>query len=559
MPIGARHTKFEYPEYISPFPADELIKLAVKKQEMYDEGRSLVQKQIDTYGQIRNQLVKDQDKEYFDKSMSGLVKAINQSAGLDFSNKSNVQAVLGIGKPFESDSNLINAVNSSKNYTKMMEDYKKLDPKLKSPSNDHAYFKGIKSWMDNPNVGAQLGYSQYKPYAEGVVKKWGELEKELKPNIETVYEESENGRWITKQKISGVDQERFMKAYMASLTPQEMEQLQMDASYNLDVKGKENVFEKWQQSQQSNLSAYNRQVEELEGKRQQAVSKLGENDPTTLKLDAEIKKVKMFRDATADKASKTLETINDAELVSYLIDDQVFNAAEGYAYQQVESDLNENKYTLEAYKSSLSIGEYQAKAQVDIQKAALLDQMGLSSSADGSSSKKQGTPVGFTTAKESDLNPENFNVYQDFSTMQNLSAEDNRVLNEGISNLGGYKLSPDGKTLVANYTTNKDGSIKRNSTVADVLKIAQAENDVDTPGTTKLDIVLGKNRELYLHKLKGLLMNLSGEDVSPEQTIQYTVSDGTKNYIRKQRVKDFLNENASAILPHINQIGKPTK
>jgi len=559
MPIGARHTKFEYPEYISPFPADELIKLAVKKQEMYDEGRSLVQKQIDTYGQIRNQLVKDQDKEYFDKSMSGLVKAINSSAGLDFSNKSNVQAVLGIGKPFENDPNLINAVNSSKNYSKMMEDYKKLDPKLKSPVNDHFYFKGIRSWMEDPNVGAQLNYSAYKPYAEGTVKKWSEVSKDLKPNIETVYEQSPDGRWITKQKISGVDQDRFMKAYRSILTPQEEEQLQMDAAYNLEIRGKENVFNQWQQSQQNNLNAYDNRVNELEGRYKQAVNKLGENDPTTLRIDAELKKTRMYRNATADKLNQSSETINQNELVSYLVDDQIFNAAEGYAYKQIESDLEENKYTLEAYKSSLSIGEYQAKAQVDIQKAALLDQMGLSTSADGSSSKKQGTPVGFMPAKDSDLNPENFNVYQDFSTMQNLSAEDNRVLNEGISNLGGYKLSPDGKTLVANYTTNKDGSIKRNSTVADVLKIAQAENNVDTPGTTKLDIVLGKNRELYLHKLKGLLMSLSGEDVSPEQTIQYTVSDGTKNYIRKQRVKDFLNENASAILPHINQIGKLTK
>jgi hypothetical protein len=551
MPISARHTKFEYPDYISPFPADELIKLAVKKQEMYDEGRSLVQKQIDTYGQIRNQLVKDQDKEYFDKSMGGLVKAINQSAGLDFSNKSNVQAVLGIGKPFESDSNLINAVNSSKNYTKMMEDYKKLDPKLKSPSNDHAYFKGIKSWMDNPNVGAQLGYSQYKPYADGVVKKWGELEKDLKPNIETVYEQSADGRWITKQKISGVDQERFMKAYMSSLTPQEMEQLQMDASYSLDVKGKENVFEKWQQSQQSNLGAYNRQVEELEGKRQQAVSKLGENDPMTLKLDAEIKKAKMYRDATADKASKTLDTINDAELVSYLIDDQVFNAAEGYAYQQVESDLNENKYTLEAYKSSLNIGEYQAKAQVDIQKAALLDQMGVSSSADGSSSKKQGTPVGFMPAKDADLNSKNFATYQDFTDLMSTSTAENTALNVGIANLGGFKLSDDGKTLVQNFSVDKSGVRRNKSTVADVLAIANAENSVDVGASTQLTQLLGKNRELYLQKLKGLLSKLS----NPEEMIQYTIQEGDKTFIRKQRAKDFLKEDASNVLPMINQIG----
>jgi len=550
MPISAQHTKFEYPDYISPFPADELIKLAVKKQEMYDEGRSLVQKQIDTYSQIRGELVKDQDKEYFDKSMASLVKSINSSAGLDFSNKANVQAVLNVGKPFERDSNLINAVQSSKNYSKMMEEYKKLDPKFKSPSNDHAYFKGIKSWMDDPNVGASLGYSQYKPYADGVVKKWGELEKELKPDIQTVYEQSPDGRWITKQKISGVDQDRFMKAYMSSLTPQEQEQLRLDAEYSLELKGKDNVFSAWQQSQQSNLDAYNKQLNDLEAKRTTAASKLGENDPTTMRLDAEIKKARMFRDATATKASKTPDTIDQSELLSYLIDSQVFDAAEGYAYQQVESDLNENKYTLEAYKSSLNIGEYQAKAQIDIQKAAVMDQMGLSTSSDGSTSKKSSL-VGFNVAKEKDLS--NMEVIQDFSELTSLSPEENAKLNNGITNLGGYKLSEDGKSIVPNYSIDKNGVRKNKSTVQDVLNLANAENSIDVPSTTTLTRLLGNNRENYLYKLKGILDNLGKR--SPEDKIQYTVQEGEKNYIRKQTVKEFLKEDASTILPLINEIG----
>lgn len=549
MPISANHNKFVYPDYISPLPADDLIKFAAKKQEMYNEGEAKIQQTLDSYQKIKNQLVRDADKEYFDKSMAGLVKAVNSSAGLDFSNKSNVQAVLNIGRPFENDPNLIKSVTSSANYNKMMEEYKKLDPKLKSPSNDHFYFKSIKSWMEDPNVGASLGYNQYKPYADGVVKKWGELEKELKPNIETVYEPSANGRWITKQKISGVDQERFMKAYMSSLTPQEQEQLQIDAAYTLDLKGRDNVFANWQQSQQSNLNAYNRQLSELEGKKQIAVSKLGENDPTTLKLDAEIKKARMYRDATAAKASKTPDAISDSELISHLIDSQVFDAAEGYAYKQVESDLNENKYTLEAYKSSLNMNEYQAKAQIDIQKAAMLDQMGLSSSSDGSSSKKSSL-VGFQVAKEGDL--KNMDVIQNFTELTSLSSEENAKLNNGITNLGGYKLSEDGKSIVPNYSIGKDGVRRNKSTVQDILNLANAENDIDTPAVTTLTRLLGENKESYLYKLKGILSNLADKK---EEQIQYTIQEGDKSYIRKQRVKDFLKEDASTILPLINEIG----
>jgi hypothetical protein len=555
MPISANHNKFVYPDYISPLPADDLIKFASKKQEMYNEGEAKIQQTIDSYQKVKNQLVRDADKAYFDKSMSGLVKAINSSAGLDFSNKANVQAVLNIGKPFENDPTLIKSITSSANYSKMMEDYKKLDAKSKSPSNDHMYFKGINSWMQDPNVGASLGYNQYKPYADGVVKKWGELEKDLKPNIETVYEQSPDGRWITKQKISGVDQERFMKAYMSSLTPQEQEQLQIDAAYSLDLRGKDNVFANWQQSQQSNLNAYNSQLQELEGKKKVAVSKLGENDPTTLKLDAEIKKARMYRDATATRASKTPESISDSELISHLIDSQVFDAAEGYAYKQVESDLEENKYTLEAYKSSLNMSEYQAKAQIDIQKAAMMDQMGLSTSSDGSTSKKSSL-VGFNVAKEGDL--KNMDVIQNFTELTSLSPEENAQLNNGITNLGGYKLSEDGKSIVPNYTIDKNGVRKNNSTVQDILNMADAENRVDVPATTTLTRLLGNNRESYLFKLKGILSKLADKG---EEQIQYTVQEGDKNYIRKQRVKDFLKEDASTILPLINEIGfaKPEK
>ena len=42
MAIAAEHTRFETNEYISPIAAEDLIKVAVKKQEMYDEGRKQI-------------------------------------------------------------------------------------------------------------------------------------------------------------------------------------------------------------------------------------------------------------------------------------------------------------------------------------------------------------------------------------------------------------------------------------------------------------------------------------------------------------------------------------
>jgi hypothetical protein len=154
-------------------------------------------------------------------------------------------------------------------------------------------------------------------------------------------------------------------------------------------------------------------------------------------------------------------------------------------------------------------------------------------------------------AKESDLNSKNFDTYQDFTDLMSTSIADNTALNRGISNLGALKLSEDGKTLVANFGVDKSGVRRNKSTIADVLAVANAENDLDVGATTQLTQILGKNRELYLHKLKGLLSKLS----DPEEMIQYTIQEGDKTFIRKQRAKDFLKEDASAVLPLINQIG----
>jgi hypothetical protein len=121
----------------------------------------------------------------------------------------------------------------------------------------------------------------------------------------------------------------------------------------------------------------------------------------------------------------------------------------------------------------------------------------------------------------------------------------------GMSDIFVVKLSEDGKTLVANFGVDKSGVRRNKSTIADVLAVANAENDLDVGATTQLTQILGKNRELYLHKLKGLLSKLS----NPEEMIQYTIQEGDKTFIRKQRTKDFLKEDASAVLPLINQIG----
>jgi hypothetical protein len=368
MPISAQHTKFVYPDYIESLPADDLIKLAVKKQEMFDEGRSKVQQSIDAYGKIRNSLVRDVDKEYFDKNMSNLVKAINQNAGLDFSVKGNVDSVLNIGRPLENDATLLGAVDSAKTYNSMMEEYKKLDPKLKSPVNDYFYFKDIAAWKNNGDVGTKLNYQSYKPYQEGTGKKWGEAFSKIKPNIETQIVPTGNGRYIQKTVVSSVDQGRVRDAYMSMLTPAEMEQLQMDAQYKYLNSNQDAIKGQYQGHMNETLQLSNAQIEDLENRKVIAKQKnIPMDDPRILEIDRNLSKAYMQRDILAGRASRGLADIPDNEVINFLQDQTIFDASNAYAYTQVEKDLDTDQYALKAYAS-----------QVDIQKEITLDRLGLS-------------------------------------------------------------------------------------------------------------------------------------------------------------------------------------
>jgi hypothetical protein len=371
MPISAQHTKFVYPDYIDPLPADDLIKLAVKKQEMFDEGRSKVQQSIDAYGKIRNSLVRDVDKEYFDKNMNNMVKAINQNAGLDFSIKGNVDAVLNIGRPLENDATLLTAVDSAKTYNSMMEEYRKLDTKYKSPVNDYFFFQDIAKWKNNGDVNSKLNYQAYKPYQEGTGKKYGEVLTKIKPNIETRFEYTPDGRRIQKTVISSVDQGRIRDAYMSSLTPAELEQLQMDATYKYMNSNQDAAKQQYLGHINETLQLSQAQIDDLEGKKAIAKQKnIPSDDPRMLDIDRSLSKAYMQRDVLSQRASRGLGEVPDNEVINFMQDQTIFDASNAYAYQQVEKDLDVDQYALKAYESNLRV-----------QEEVTLDRLGLSTKA----------------------------------------------------------------------------------------------------------------------------------------------------------------------------------
>jgi hypothetical protein len=208
MAISAQHTKFVYPDYVSALPADIYISGMDRKQQQYDLGRQQLQNKLDIYGQIKSEFIKPEDMEYFDSEMSNMLNEINKNAGLDFSVKSNVNAVMNIGKPLENNNVLKNALSSSRKYKELMTQFQSIDPKDRGAANDYFFMKNINSWLQDGKAGSQLQADPYTPY--GIDKKvYGQLMKDLKPTTETYTTIDESGRYIQKQVISGVSAARF--------------------------------------------------------------------------------------------------------------------------------------------------------------------------------------------------------------------------------------------------------------------------------------------------------------------------------------------------------------
>lgn len=555
MPISHAHKTIEASDYINPISFDNFKDVVTKKQDMYNEGRSLIQKQIDAYSQIADSLPKPEQRAYFEQEMEKLGKAINDNAGLDFSVKANTQAVLNIGKPLERDPIIINGIESAKNINKMKEEYAKLDPSLKAPENDALFYGHINDWYTNGKIDEKLDYQPYKPYQKGVVDKYGSVIKELKPIVETVITQTPDGRWITTNKISSVDAKRVYDAYMGALTPAEQEQLVISARYKMNQTGKTSVAQEYLLGQKSTYKGIESKIKEEEAKYQLAKQKTSESDPDMIQFRNNLEELKMQRDVLAKKVSIRPDEVDESTLLNYLINDDILNTAGSLAYKEVESKMDHNVFALESFKTANNLQEYRAKKQMDLAYAMKAEELGLSTS-EGKS--KQKPFVGYTPMNAKDQKElEDATPVQTFTDMSSLSSEENARLNEGIASLGKLKLAADGVTLVSALEKDpKTGAERNTATVQDLLNIATNENNIY--GHSKLDALFTgaggrETKETLFWKLKGIAKALA--DAKAGQKAVWTVADNDgKEFQRQLSISEFLKEPADAVFTQMNDL-----
>jgi len=352
MPISAQHTKFEYPEYVSALPADDLINLAVKKQEMYNEGLAKVQQNVDAYAQLRNNIKTDVEREYFDKTMDNLVKTINSSAGLDFSMKGNVQAVLNIGKPLERDQYITTAISNGKEISRRQETLTKLKPEDRSAANDADYFEDVQDYMKSGKLGYKLGAKEYTPYID-ISKEINDRMKSAKENgtVDIIMD----GKYIRTESTKGLTENEIASKISAMLGPKEKNQLRIDAMYDLRQKG-------IPQAHAEVVNFYSgikktSEVALLEGQRQLQAAQAAYDKSPTESARLALQKIRgPLEEARvqAEIANRNLEKISDInnfnpnQYVGLFTANFIADQSNAYVYKQVERKIEADPYGVQA-------------------------------------------------------------------------------------------------------------------------------------------------------------------------------------------------------------------
>lgn len=343
MAISHRHRPFEYPEYISPLPADDLIKIGTIKQSLYNEGIEKVQKRIDELDKYGFDLVKPEDKKYFSQEMDKFIKSVNESAAkTDFSVLPNVRNILSIGRPLENDPNILNAIQSTAEYRRRQKELAKIPAKDRGPANDWLFMNDAESWLNDGKVGSKLSSGKtYTPYVDPA-KYVSEMVSKMKANIEAEVI-AENG-FLKERQVEEITQER-LKAWMeTSLPPQVVNQIRLDAMYEAkDISSEElknYYFDKTYKAYQ--------EIEEMMGLIEElpTMTKAQQNMYQQLTTQKEVLQNELYNIQNSEQDARDLY-VNDA------FNKFITGQAKSYAIRKEKESWKTNQFDLNVQRANL--------------------------------------------------------------------------------------------------------------------------------------------------------------------------------------------------------------
>lgn len=234
----------QFNPYVSQLPVEAMVKVGMQKQAQYDQGVQKIQSQIDSVAGM--EIAKDSDKRYLQSKLNQLGSKLTAVAAGDFSNQQLVNAVGGMATQVGRDENVQNAVASTAWYKKQKS---QLDKDYQSGKSSIANVKDFdrqtNAWLNNDEIGQRFN-GRYSPYID-LSKKWNEVIKAVHPNASSedfAYENFVDNKGVihsdklaaamTRITKEGVSANQIENAIRSSLTPDDMNQIRIDANYRFE-------------------------------------------------------------------------------------------------------------------------------------------------------------------------------------------------------------------------------------------------------------------------------------------------------------------------------------
>lgn len=266
----------QFNPYVQQLPLEEMTKVGMYKQAQYDQGVQKIQTQIDNVAGL--DIIHDADKKYLQSKLGELGGRLKTVAAGDFSNQQLVSSVGGMASSLIKDQNIQNAVASTAFYKKQNEEMEKAYKEGKSSiANVDDFRTKADAWLSNDKVGQRFN-GRYSPYVD-YKKQWLEVIKSLHADetgkdfaferfYDPITKELRLGELtvaMEREGIEGISEGKIKNAINAIMTPDALNQMRIDANYQLKGVTPEDLADRSVRQFKSKEDEINAEIERLQG------------------------------------------------------------------------------------------------------------------------------------------------------------------------------------------------------------------------------------------------------------------------------------------------------
>lgn len=263
--------------YVDQLPVQAMVEVGRIKQNQYEQGVQKIQSQIDNIAGM--DVVRDVDKQYLQSKLNQLGGNLRMVAAGDFSNYQLVNSVGGMITKIGKDPNIQNAVSSTIKYKRGVADMETAKKEGKSsPSNEWDFMNQASAWLNSTDIrqGFSGGYSPYTNYKKNALDAIKALTKDETITDDAFTVDSRGNLVIAdanvRKKFAGISPDKIQKALMATLTPGDFKQMEIDGRYNYSNVDPRRFAQSVTSSFADKVSFYNKQKRILENAKSSTTS-----------------------------------------------------------------------------------------------------------------------------------------------------------------------------------------------------------------------------------------------------------------------------------------------